>query len=71
MTVQGAAVPPLPPVAVGGVAVGTEPVGSLTEVVEVDLVVLAVDYIHCQLRMSEKNLAFSARTVVVGYKYKI
>jgi hypothetical protein len=45
VTVQGAAVPPLPPVAVGGFAVGTEPVGPLTEVVEVDLVVLAVDYI--------------------------
>lgn len=35
MTVQGVPLPPLPPVAVGGLAVGTAPVGPDPGVVEV------------------------------------
>jgi hypothetical protein len=42
VTVQGAAVPPLPPVAVGGFAVETGPVGFVTGVVV--LVVSVVGY---------------------------
>jgi hypothetical protein len=43
VTVQGAAVPPLPPVAVGGFAVDTEPVWPVAGV----LVVLVVSVVGC------------------------